>query len=376
LNRDEQVTRLPTTASGLGDADAARTTYHIYHEKDYHKRLQSKIDLECESPRSAVKRAARTAKKKTKNGVVVDTEAEPDLHLDTEHEHSGCAFFQHVPYLAFHDPPKVLYAGEDKHAPPVVLMNGSAFWRRYKLQYGDSLAADVLDPRGVVAWKHNGGSKKELKADGMMLKGYKVRTWRLWGESGKAYVHQVKASRIGGTSPDPDAQPMKDEHVAQVEGVVYLNWDRPLSLHTRQYHFRYGDVDFYWKGTSTIKKPSVFGMFVRYNHLKLIAKIPIKEEPDPTLLQEVCLGKYASSVSGKKCGRLELYDSVILRLSKDCLRHIDAPQHNERIEVLSLKETWLYRIIVATAVCMIDAEKEKRRAVGEWLQDAGEGGGG
>jgi hypothetical protein len=353
-----------------GDTDADRTVYHIYHEKDrYHKRIQSKIDLKYESPRSTVKRAARKAKKDT----VIDTEAEPELQTGNEFTNCGGAFFLHIPYLAFHDPPKVLYAGENKHATPVVLIHGSAFWRRYKLQYGDSLAADVLDPRGVVTWRHNGGPGKELKADDTKLKGYKVRTWRLWGETGKAYVHQVNANRKAGSGPDPDAYPLKGNHAAQAGGVVYLNWEHPFSRHTRQYHFRYGDVDFHWKGTGTMKKPNLCGAFVRYNHLKLIARIPAKEKSDPSSL-EVCLGKYACSISGKKCGRLELYDDVISQLVEDYLQPVDTPQ-DERNETLSPKVTWLYRIVVATAMCMVDAEKEKRQAVGEWLQHAGEGGG-
>jgi hypothetical protein len=50
----------------------------------------------------------------------------------------------------------------------------------------------VVDPRGVVGWRHHGGDKGALKDDDRKLKGYKTRTRRLWGETGKEYVHDVK----------------------------------------------------------------------------------------------------------------------------------------------------------------------------------------
>jgi hypothetical protein len=364
--------------------DAVRTTYHIYPEKERHKRIQTNTDLKKESPRSAVQRAARKEKKEAKKNVAIGAKSEtssnpdPELELKTR----GDSFFLHTPYLAFHSPPQVLYAGTDKQAPPTVLIHGSTFWRKYKLQYGDSLATGVLDPRGVVAWKHNGGTKKDLQADDKKLKGYRDRTWRLWGETGKAYVHSIKTNRKAGVEPDPGNtvdSAVKRGSATKADGVVYLAWEHPFSRNTRQYHFRFSDLDFYWKGTSRVKKPGFCGFFVRYNHLKLIVKTSASDyETGAASSREVCLGTYTCSVSKKKNGRLELFDSVILRF---------AEVHGARVGVAvgvgeggevtaeNLKKTMLYQIIVATAMCMVQAEKEKRETVWEWLENAGEGGG-
>ncbi|KAF2678305.1 hypothetical protein K458DRAFT_348793 [Lentithecium fluviatile CBS 122367] len=389
VQNDAQPAHLPRSTSNAHDSDAARTTYHIYPEKERHKRIQSRIDLTHESLKSAAGRAARKAKKDAKKGVAVEPEAEPDSEAETNYRHCGGAFFLHSPYLAFHNPPQVLYLGGDEVTPrtPVMLIHGSAFWRKYKLQYGYDLArADVVDPRGVISWKHNGGNKAELKADDKKFKGYKVRTWRLWGETGKAYVHKVKANRKAGIGLDPDDpldpvgmdDQLSDNYRARADHVVYLDWEHPFSRHARQYHFRYNEVDFYWKGTKTIEKSGFFGRFLRYNHLKLVAQIPAIDEADQTFKPQVCLGTYTCSLSQKKCGRLELYDSVILQLAEVYIQVIGTPglREEERIKVLRLKKTWFYRVLVATALCMINAEKEKRQMVGEWLENAGEGAGG
>jgi hypothetical protein len=359
-----QVNNLPSAASNQDTSTTVRTTYHIYHEKNRHRRIQTTIDLDLESPRSAARCAA---KEKVQTRTVDETDASQ-------------SFFFHKPYLAFHSPPLVLHAGSTKHGPPVLLIHSSAFWRKYKIQYGDSLAAaDVLDPRGVVAFSHHGGNKPDqLKADDTKLKGYKVRTWRLWGESGKDYVRQVREERKHGRKRESGPQRSECGDPVRADGVVYLKWSNPFSLCTRQYHFHYASIDFYWKGTSSVKKRGFFGMFVRFNHLKIVAAIhvpsPVETGAEPAV-REVCLGRYVSSVSKKKCGRLELYDGVIARLVEEHSGKKDGEQERGRDETLERRKVCLVRIIVATAICMIAAEKEKREAVGQWLEHAGEGGG-
>jgi hypothetical protein len=150
---DPDVARFSSIASTTRKANDLRTVLHIYHYKERHKRITSSIDLKLESPLGAARRVARKAKNEAKSGVVLSPESEPNS------KRNEFAFFLHSPYLAFHEPPKVLYSGKDKHAVPTVLIHRSAFWRQYTLQYGDSLTDGVLDPRGVVAWKHNGGNK-------------------------------------------------------------------------------------------------------------------------------------------------------------------------------------------------------------------------
>lgn len=366
------ITRLPTSASEPLDPNAARSTYHIYPHKEKHRRISSTVDFKKESPLSGAKRRARKQKKALKESSVVAEAQEGD---------PDDAFFLQSPYLAFHSPPKVLYIGSDKHAVPVVLIHGAMFWKKYRLQYGPSIAAPgVVDPRGVVSWKHNGGDKATLKADDRKLKGYKVRTWRLWGETGKAYVQDVRASREAGTGEDPDsnsdATTGMRESPALADGVVYLEWEHPFSRHTRRYHFHYNGIDFYWKGTGTVNKSKYCGIFVCFNHLKLVARLPpLNAQREQS---EICLAKYISSVTSKKCGRLDIFDSAILCLVEDYLpprRNIGA-EEEEDVEIGILKKSPLYSIILATALCMIAAEKEKREAVGEWLEEVVESGGG
>jgi hypothetical protein len=209
-----------------------------------------------------------------------------------------------------------------------------------------------------------------------------VRTWRLWGETGKAYVHQVRADRKAGVQPDPDDdQKSSNEWSPAHAEVVHLKWERPFSRHTRQYHFHYAGIDFYWKGTKTIKKSSFCGQFLRYTHLKLIAKALGNEAADPNWGVEVCLATFSCSVSKKKSGRLELYDTTMLGFWKAHIQPVTAARveqdkHPELVGLQNLKESWFYRIVIATAMCMIAAEKEKRQAVGEWLEEAAESGGG
>ncbi|PVH93582.1 hypothetical protein DM02DRAFT_676745 [Periconia macrospinosa] len=348
------------------------TIYHIYpHEnrKKHHKHIQSEVDFSKESPRGAAKRELRKKKQKTES-VAVEQSEDDDK-----------AFFLHKPYLAFHSPPKVLYNGPDKKAKPVVLIHAGSFWREYKLQYGDSLAArNVIDPRGVVKWKHNGGTKEELKLDDRKLKGYKVRTRRFWGEQGKTYVRQVQTNRQNGTGDDPNVvvggSGNEGQQIAKAEGVVYLRWERPFSLKTRQYKFTYADVEFRWKGTKSVRKSGLFGVFMRYTQLKLEAQLPatISGKEAGT---SVCLGKYISSVSKQKHGRLELYGEAISNLRDHITRLAmkNGVNENQTEKGKSLRDTELYQLIIATAMCMIQSEKQKRAAAGKWIKDALEGGG-
>ena len=356
------------------DIDTSCTTYHIYPQKEDYKRITTLVDIEKENPRSRAAKQARREKKEQKESGNVAEVLESAKCEDT--------FFLHRPYLAFHSPPKVLHSGQDKHADPAILIHGSAFWRRFKLQYGKSLKAPgVVDPRGVVSWKHNEGDKQYLKTNGKKLKGYKVRTWRLWGECGKAYVHQVRADRRAGVKPDVDdlVDPNAREKLypAEAEGVVYLKWERPFSRHTRRYHFSYSGLDFYWKGTRATDKTTFCGKFVRFNHLKLVASLPVVAS-SRSAKNEIRLARYTSSVSNKKNGRLEIFDGTVLELFESYVHRQDrkAPEETKEVKIQNLKKTVLYQIIVATALCMITAEKEKREAVGQWVEEAVKGAGG
>jgi hypothetical protein len=401
------------SASPLQHHDV-RSTYHIYHKREQHATISPTTNPSKErywGPTIKENKAKRQRKKEEiaaaeANGLTL-TESRRSAAAE---EVDDGSFFLHTPYLAFHDPPRVLYTGTSKHTVPAVLIHSSAFWHTWKLQLGPSIGKPgVLDPRGVVCWKHNGGDDKALEKDDKLLKGYKVRTWRLWGETGKDYVHNVKTSRDTGTGPDPDI--VQDETPVQKEGedpetestfssfdegegparaeeVVYLKWTSPFSKNTRRYHFQYAGVDFYWKGTGTVKETRKCGFFLHWNHLKLVAVLPEQDKDD--IKREICLGKYTSSIASKKSGKLELFDGAIWRLMEQYMPSVlEQVQPGERpptgseddqptAEQMSLvKKTSLYQVIVATAMCMIIGEKQKRDTIRQIIEAAaGEGGGG
>jgi hypothetical protein len=360
--------------------------FHIYSEKKEHKCISPTPDISKErrsGPTLREQKARRKEKKDRKSGRLPAVDSN-----DTD-------FFLHKPFLAFHVPPRVLYMGNSKHdAEPAVLIHRSCLWREYKLQLGPSIAKPgVIDPRGVVAWKHNGGDKSALKADDRKFKGYRVKTWRLWGETGKEYVHSVKRVRQAGEGLDPDVleeKGFKPLWPEKANEVVYLRWTNPLSLQTRRYHFQYAGLDFYWKGTGTVKESRACGMFLRYNHLKLVVTLPVVEGGEEKFRPETCLGKFISSVAKAKSGTLELYDSAILRLVEEHAPSIltrgvvegqidgrrGVAKADEGLKISKLKRSTLYQLIVATAMCMITSEKQKRHTLIDCILAAGDGGGG
>ncbi|KAJ5062646.1 hypothetical protein J3E74DRAFT_416543 [Bipolaris maydis] len=374
-----EVNRVRTeTTLQSENATNPRSTFHVYAKHECHKCISPVIDPGKErwcGPNQKEQKARRLKKQERKKSGLPPVE--PDDN----------AFFMHQPYLSFHVPPRVLYTGNSKYtAKPAVLIHDGCFWRDYKLQLGPAISQPgVIDPRGVVSWRHNGGDKKALKADEHKLKGYKVRGWRLWGETGKKYVHTVRANRKAGKGTDPDVLEVKGvefEKPAVAEEVVHLRWMSPLSRHTRYYHFHYMDIDFYWKGTASVSESRACGLFLRFNHLKLVARLPIVDDKKHEQ-GEPCLGKYTCSIAAKKNGTLEFFDDAILRLvdayAPSMLGlssgegQLEENMKNER--VLRLRKSTLYQVFMATATCMIRSEKEKRHTLLELLTVAAEGGG-
>ncbi|KAI4925345.1 hypothetical protein J4E85_007224 [Alternaria conjuncta] len=226
----------------------AKSIFHIYEKHKCHKSITPVLDPTLERRSGPTIKEQKTTRKEKKERLDAGV---PSVEQDDN------AFFFHRPYLAFHIPPHVLYTGSGKDtAQPAILIHEGCFWKEYKLQLLPSTPS-ILDPRGVVPWRYNAVDKNALKHDHHKLKGYKVRTWRLWGETGKEYVRSVKNIRKTGEGRDPDVIRTtngKLEEPATAEEVVYLRWKNPLSCHTRCYHFKYAGVDFFWKGTGTIKE--------------------------------------------------------------------------------------------------------------------------
>jgi hypothetical protein len=279
--------------------------------------------------------------------------------------------------------------GLAKDGPPLCLVHNSWLWRRLKLQLGERLAEDgVIDPRGVVDWSYNVDKKDRGEAD---VKGYKIRSWRLWCESGRQYHREVNEKRKSGIEQEKKWELAGTKSAPIIDEVVYLDWASPFSKDTRRYHFHYAGLDFYWKGTGTVKEARCCGMFLRYNHLKLVARVPLTSSSDLNLVKtaskrkkpdtefgEVCLAKYTSQLGVKKSGLLEVYDPAILRTYHEYITLKDGAIKEKVEDVTAVKRTRLYSLVVATAICMIVQEKQKRETIKkiiEILIAGGEGGG-
>lgn len=400
----------------------SRTILHIYFEQPcHHKTITPVLSPSQErrfGPSSKQQKERRTAKK---NERLLREEAD-DTHntlapsnstapLPTEappvvkEEDRVTSYFLHTPYLSFHTPPSVLYTGTSRYAPatPLALIHTGCFWRTYKIQLGPSLSLPgVIDPRGVVCRAHH-SSAAEQKADARALKGYRVRGWRLWGESGRKYVDGVRrARRTGAEFADPDVDspaaarddgkgaPAAGRVRARADHAVLLRWTRPLSRHAREYAFRFCGVEFYWKGTGTVGEARRCGWMLRFCHLKLVARGPADATTKEGAggLSEVCLARYTSSVAAEKCGTLEVFDGAVLRVvgewmpglldegGEACGRGIgEVERGDESGDVARLKESVLYQLIVATVLCVASAEKEKRHTLIDLIVGIAENGG-
>lgn len=283
------------------------------------------------------------------------------------------------------------------------------------MQFGELLADDrVIDSRGVISLPY--GSGKTPVGAGKAIKGYKVRKWRLWGETGKQYHHYKNTRREGGDKGSLRSNADQVHELAThstrppiaaddiIDEVVYFSWISPFTHRTRDYRFQYCGIDFYWKGTGTVKEGRTCGSFLHFNHLKLVARIPLTgdgrdeekqgkseeyikpvrrssrsilwQRSAPTF-REICIAKYTSSLGKKKAGTLQMYDEALFRLMID---HNIPSDDSKTIElggdVVSVKHTRLYDIIIATTMCMVIGEWQKR----QWLKKiielaAGEAGG-
>ena len=358
---------------------AAASTYNIYHRKDEKEHfiitpVTSKY-REYSSPRKALKNQ--------------DIFRHPEKLPRTAEQNT---YYIRKPYVSFHNAPRTLRKGATKDGHVVCLIHNSTFWRKWKLQFGEQLRYAV-DPRGVLPKEYDYPAQPSQNIS--CVKGYRVRSWRLWGETGKAYHREVNATRKAGQpashpAEKPPKQPIVDEE-------IQFSWHSPFSHKTRLYRFDHAALEFYWKGTGTVKETKTCGWFMRFHHLKLCVRVPILASSDDAsgpvkrtvsrgfsfrskgaAFREVCLAKYTSSICAKKAGVLDIYDDVIHRLFIDGVIPLDA-QRRQDLEsngMIAVKNLRLYEVIIASAMCMVIGEWQKRATIIAILAAGGEGGGG
>ncbi|KAI9753364.1 MAG: hypothetical protein M4579_005189 [Chaenotheca gracillima] len=313
-------------------------------------------------------------------------------------------YFVHRPYLSFHLPPYTLRRGGHKAAPTICLFHPSFFWRHYDITFADELAReDVIDPRGVV--REDFGARD---GENHGIKGYKVRSWRLWGETGKQYHRDVNKERKDRETDksvekaslqddEQDVSPNSNEARKPIAGpiepneLLRLTWKSPFRS-PREYHFNFRGIDFYWKGTATVKDEKVAGIALAFCHLKLVALLPSKSSASDEksnlnkTLEEVCLAKYTSLVARRKSGRLEVYDGQLNKIVREHLSpKTSTPAEGEdlRDEKAGIEAEQTFQrfqdVVMTTAMCMIISEDHKREALAEifWeIVDAASNGGG
>ncbi|KAI9835224.1 MAG: hypothetical protein M1837_003885 [Sclerophora amabilis] len=346
-------------------------------------------------------------------------------------------YFVHTPSLFFHVPPRTLRRGGSKTAPTICLFQASCFWKHYNIKFSDQFASEsVIDGRGVVSDAVGAPRRREE-----VPKGYRVRSWRAPTETGKQFHKMANKKGTHKEEPtDAPPAPTKDEEppstrpsslkeqVARpihIDEKVRLSWVSPL-FSPRKYHFKHGGIDFYWKGTATVKDKKWLGFLLAFAHLKLVAVVPAtpanaaatnanekndsdnekRSRTDRTPTEEVCLGKYTSLMAARKSGRLEVFDREMYTFAEKYMfpsRPSPSPSsdmESENVPVpnptpdspspsptsteieIEIKKRWqrLQDVIMATAMCMIISEEHKREATmaifWELLESAGEGGGG
>lgn len=396
---------------GTGTTDQECTTYHIYHTgkatsnlsihtiPDKCIQLPQFDDPNASNYADPTLKPKRWARKKIgpKRSCIVD---HPGLDPRTEIS----PYFVHQPRLTFHHPPRTLRRGGNKTASPICLIHSSAFWRTWKLEFGEGLANEgIIDGRGVSA---RTGAKE---SDGWAPKGYPIRNWRLAGETGKAFHKQQKALRESvaddrkiaetsgrgrgklkdGTLPP---EPMREEPI--IDEVVHLKWSFPPF---RRFHFAYRGHDFYWKGTGAAKTHKFMGTWLAFNHLKLVVAVPGGTAGTKT---EICLARFTSVASKRKSGRLVIFDTAVenflaehifkqevivppssVRMGDstpappslsstviDDTAHISRDDAVARDAEVEKMRTRFRDLVMATAICMIIGEFQMRLVIREILK--------
>ncbi|KAJ5124950.1 uncharacterized protein N7515_008775 [Penicillium bovifimosum] len=303
------------------------------------------------------------------------------------------SYFVHHPTLLFHNAPRTLRRGNRKDGPPICILKCGVLWRNWILQFGDVLKG-VLDPRGVVRWECR-SNPNNMMNDDRALKGYRVRGWRVWGESGKVYHREVNERRrmekekgkgesragpeIGHTTDTAESEKQLNPtdikasppsysaalsprpQPAVAEEAVRLNWTSPFSTHPRRYAFEYANIEFIWEGTRDVYPDNKWAkIFMPFHHLKLIARMPGWGNGR-------LVAHYTPSFACRKFGQLWVFDNVVSELEQS----LNSSTLEEERDV---RETRLYDLVMATAVCMILGEWQKRTVLLALLALVAEGG--
>ncbi|CUS15351.1 unnamed protein product [Tuber aestivum] len=207
---------------------------------------------------------------------------------------------------------------------------------------------------------------------------------------------EIKSMLPSGPKPEDLPDHLKPETLE--EGSLLMKWSGWL---TREYSFKWRGIEFVWKGTGTVRdEKRYWGSLSRYNHLKLVVKIPEepeekveeevttetkddKKEPQisirrqssfssfvstitrrnsnasllsagrsgkPRGHREVVIAKYTCLLAQRKCGRFVIYEKALRETTYLTLDGNDPDVARERLR----------HVVIATGLCMLQGEKQKR----------------
>ncbi|KAL2069068.1 hypothetical protein VTL71DRAFT_15406 [Oculimacula yallundae] len=340
--------------------------YHIYHTGPYTNYYSIHLEKDSNTtfnqypgPIPGAENQKKSAKKISKSKALDNPRCDPRTETSP--------YFLHLPTLHGKSPPYTLRHGGTKTAPVACLLHCSGWWKTWKLEFSDALALPgVVDGRGVVNIKY--GTKKGT--DGT-FQGYKVRSKRYLGESGKAW-HKLQATQ------EEKVDDLQEK--LRPEEVVYLKWTSPFSSRTREYGFKWRGFEFAWKGTKTFKSSKkLWRPFLRYNNLKLVVFMP-GQDGDET--KELILARYASVAADRKSGRLEVYQHAMDYFLSEAAATLQQPEpttsvmsdginqqeksHNAQnfgSESSARAAQRLADVVMGTAMSMIIAEFTKRQVL-------------
>ncbi|KAI5820792.1 hypothetical protein BZA77DRAFT_299877 [Pyronema omphalodes] len=394
-----EPTDSPSTTYHLYVTGAIRANTVLYTTPDHELPADAVIVKNPDCLGHQIRQLFGKSKSKKQTQIVVD---------DPNSDPRKPSYYLHNPRIWFKSPPETLRVG-GKDGPVVCLLESSFFWRRWTLDF----VVPEKDEPGFLGWfkiQRTNKSKEEKQSSsiqttridsgfdesttlpsscekhddsiteghgislndpgvmdprGVISSHYPPRSYHLPGETGKAYIKNKIC-----TKPQEDLPPHLD--ASQPRLVCYWNgwW-------TREYAFRYGNIELKWKGTGTVRDDRKYwGRWLRYNHLKLVAYLPLGLDPgsesqegevdekkgtdDGSGMRMVVLAKYTSLLADRKVGRLAVFENGLEECFQDAIE----------------KERFRH-VVVATALCMIKGEKEKRetiRAIIELTVAGGEAG--
>ena len=237
-------------------------------------------------------------------------------------------------------------------------------------------------------------------------------------QAAKSWSMPAEEDVLSINSENPNDKKKKKKKATQPvdpSKLTQLKWADPLSKKTRQYTFTHGPLTFHWKGTSTVRSTRPFKAWCRYNHLKLVAEIPTPARSSadakapasappspPPLRHTLVLATYVSDADPTKPGTLTLRDDAIAdvwrafivpsggaaaaatpldgqaRIAADRLRGDVFAYGGGRGRGgadADVKDSRFWDVIVATGLCMIFGEWQKRETIRQIIQTLASGAG-